>query len=147
MADYGTTKIQTAAVSVAGDVVGHVDVTRVGKPDMTAHVMVGAVLARIGDRRAAQRLVATWREAALHLNRIPDRVGLPGASDPDAECPAGLVIRIGRDAATRQDLLPADPPRRPARLRIQVGPLVWIVADRAAYTSMRELWEQVETLL
>lgn len=147
MADYGTTKIQTAAVHVAGDVVGNVDLTSIGKPDMTAHVMVGSVLARIGDRRAAQRLAATWREAALHLHRIPERVGLSGPGRPDAECPAGLVIRIGRDAAARQDLLPADPPRRPGRLRIQVGPLVWVVLDRAAYTSMRELWERVESLL
>lgn len=146
MASHWTTAIQLAAIRTAGEVDSRIDITRAGTPDMEAHVTVGAHLVRIADRKAAQRVAATWRDAALHVHRLPQRAGLPEHRRPDAECPAGLVIRIGRDAAARQDLLPPEPPK-PARLRVQFGPLVWMVADQAAYASMRALWDQVEDLM
>lgn len=146
MADYWSTTIQLAAIHVTGQVESRIDLTAAGTAHTDAHVMVGSHLVHIGDRKAAQRLAATWREAALHVQRLPQRAGTPKPRR-DAQCPAGLVIRIARDVATRQEFLPAQPPRTPARLRIQVGPLVWMVGDQAAYTSLREVWDQVEALL
>lgn len=142
MADYWSTTIQLAAIHVTGQVASRIDLTAAGTPHTDAHVMVGSHLVHIGDRKAAQRLAAIWREAAL----LPQRAGTPRPRR-EAQCPAGLVIRIARDAAVRQELLPAAPPHTPARLRIQVGPLVWMIGDQAAYTSLREVWDKLENLL
>lgn len=144
--DDWTTSIQIAAIRVAGEVASNVDLTHAGTPDAEAAVIVGTVLARIQGRRTAQRLVAIWRDAALHTHRLVEHAGRAGRGNLAAECPAGLVIRIGQDAAVRQDLMPATR-SLPTHIRIQVGPLVWLVMDRAAYTSMRELWERVERVL
>lgn len=141
-----STTIQLAAIRAAGEIDSRIDLTRAGTPHVEAHVTVGSHLVRMADRKAAQRVAATWRDAALYVDRLPHRAALPEHHRPDAECPAGLVVRIGRDADTRQDLLPSDPPK-PARLRVQFGPLVWMVADQAAYASMRALWDQVEDLM
>jgi hypothetical protein len=146
MATDWTTSIQIAAIRTAGNVVTNVDITRAETSDMEAHVTVGTVLARIKGRHTAQRLAAIWRDAALHTHRLVANAGLAGRGNPDAECPAGLVIRIGPDAALRQDLMPPTP-ALPVHIRIQVGPLVWLVMDRAAYNSTRNLWDQIERLL
>lgn len=146
MADYWSTTIQLAAIHVTGQVACRIDLTAAGTPHTDAHVLVGSHLVHIGDHLAAQRLAAIWREAALHRQRLPQRAGTPRPRR-DAQCPAGLVIRIARDAAVRQEFLPAQPPHTPARLRIQVGPLVWLIGDQAAYTSLREVWDKLENLL
>lgn len=146
MATDWTTSIQMVAIRVGREIETRLDLTNVGTIDAEAIVLAGSVLVRIRGRRAAQRLAAIWREAALHKDRLPVQMGRPADRNTDEQCPAGLVIRIGPDAAMRQDLVPATPPRM-AHLRIQVGPLVWLVTDRAAYTSMRGLWDRVESLL
>lgn len=152
MATGWTTEIQMVAIRVGGEIDFRIDLADVGSRAATAAVMTGNHLIRVTGRRPAERVAAIWREAALHLVRIPEQVSKPRKVHPDFECPAGLVISIGPDAPVRQDYIPAVPaaagrPGRMAHLRIQVGPLVWLVTDRAAYTSMRRMWERLESLL
>ncbi|MFF5988124.1 hypothetical protein [Prauserella flavalba] len=146
MATDWTTAIQHVAIRVTGEIASDVDLSHAGTPDAVAHVFVGSILAHVKGRRTAQRLVAIWRDAAVHQPRLPELARRERTRYPDAECPAGLVITIGPDAVLTQQLLPATG-RAPVHLRIQVGPLVWLVLDRAAYTSTRALWERVADTL
>ncbi len=139
------TTIQFAAIRTAGHVFTNVDVTGAGTREAEAHVTVGGLLARVRGSDTAQRIAATWRDAALHIHRLPEAAGW-GRGNPDAECPAGMVIRLGSDAPTRADLIPGTP-TFPVHIRIQVGPLAWLIMDRAAYVSTRQLWERLEDVL
>lgn len=144
MANDWTTTIQAVAIRLAGEIETNIDLTHAGTPGAEAHVFVGSVLVRVKGRRTAQRLSAIWREAALHTNRLPV-LARRSRTNPNAECPAGLVVRIGSDAALGQQLNP--PSILPVHIRVQVGPLAWLVMDQAAYVSTRHLWERVERLL
>lgn len=142
--DWVTT-IQFAAIRTVGHVVTNVDVTNAGTLNAEAHVTIGGLLARVRGSDTAQRIAATWRDAALHAHRLPEVAGW-GRGNPDAECPAGMVIRLGSDAPTRMDLIPGTL-HFPVHIRIQVGPLAWLIMDRAAYVSTRQLWERLEDVL
>lgn len=146
------TSIQMVAIRVGGEVESQIDLTNAGTQDATAAVMTGNHLIRVNGRRPAMRVATIWRDAALHLNRIPEQAAVPRKVHPDFECPAGVIISIGPDAPVHQAFMPEAPPAggRPgqmAHLRIKVGPLVWLVTDRAAYASMRKLWDRLEDLL
>ncbi|MEC3977158.1 hypothetical protein [Amycolatopsis sp. H20-H5] len=141
-----TTTIHFAAIRTAGTVHTNLDITNAGTPGAQAHATIGSVLARVSDLLTAQRLAAIWRDAAIHTHRLVPDAGFAGHGDPRTQCPAGLVVRIGPDAAVRQDLIPATA-TLPTHIRIQVGPIVWLIMDRAAYSRTRELWERLEDLL
>lgn len=139
------TTIQFAAIRTAGDVHTNVDVSNAGTANAEAHVTVGALLARMRGDGTAQRVAAIWRDAGLHTHRLPE-VARWGRGNPNAECPAGLVIRIGPEAPVRADLIPGTQ-AFPVHIRIQVGPLAWLIMDRAAYVSIRQLWDRVGDVL
>lgn len=141
-----TTAIRMVAIRAVGVVDGNVDVSRIGTPTAIASLTIGTVLARV-DRRAAQRIAATWRDAALHLDRLAENASAVWTGPDLGVNPVGVVVRFGPDVVTRQDLMPPTTTLARTHLRIQVGPLVWQVIDQAAYTSTRDLWERAERTL
>jgi hypothetical protein len=146
MTDYWSTAIEMAVIRGSGHIATNVDITSAGKPHAEAHAILGTVLHHIQGRFAAQRLAAIWREAAMHTHRLVEHAGRAGLRNPAAEHPVGVVVRIGEDAALVQQLIPATT-EIPVHIRIQVGPLVWLIMDQAAYASTRTAWDKVEHLL
>jgi hypothetical protein len=118
--------------------------TRIVVSDVTAaaHVMVGVVIVRVEDLISAKRIAAIWRDAAVYLYRLPPVARSDRPRKRKGECSTGLSIQIGPDAAVRQDLIPTSSATAP-HLRIQTGPLVWLIMDRTAFEKTRQAWEDV----
>jgi len=141
----GVTTVQAVSIRAVGEVGGHVDVTRAGTPEAMATIAIGPVLARLCHADAASRIREGWKAAAVVLNRLPmdlsQTLAVPGSS------PTGIVVRLGADVVTTSMLVPATRQLARSHLRVQVGPLIWQVMDRAAYWSIVRLWERVERML
>jgi hypothetical protein len=141
----GTTTVQTVTIRAVGDVDGHVDVTYAGTPEAIVTVAIGPALIRLYQADVAFRIREGWKAAAVSLHRLPEAVSTTWAVPVSS--PVGIVVRIGVDVTTTSALVPATRQLRRDHLRMQVGPLVWQVLDRAAYRSIVQLWERAEQML
>jgi hypothetical protein len=139
-----STAVHEVTIRAVGEVDGHIDVTHAGTREAVVSVSLGPVLARLYSADVAHRIRETWKAAAVYLHRLPNKAHhLGNASNP---APVGIVIRIGYDVPTSAVLVPATSQLATDHLRIQVGPLIWQIMDRAAYRSVVELWERAERM-
>lgn len=139
------TEVQRVTIPVAGEVSGNVDVTHAGTAQAVVSLTIGTVLVRVGTLRAAEQIAHTWRMAALHLGSL----AVDAMQDPPVPGlgvgPVGVVLSVQPIVFTRYDLIERPDARN--YLRMQVGPVVWLVLDRLAYWNVRKLWEQAEDQL
>lgn len=132
------TSIQQAVIRLDGPVASVVEISDVA---VVARVMIGVVIARVEGLETAKRMAAIWRDAAAHLHRLPPVAGTAGRRGRiRGECSTALSIQLGSHVPVRQDLIPAGR-ITPLHLRIQTGPLVWHIMDRAAFHNSKATWE------
>lgn len=141
----GSTVVQEVTIPASGEVDGRVDVTHAGTYHAVASVTIGTVLVRLKSRPAAEQIVETWQLAALHLDSIVEDANRDQLGPDLGVGPVGVVLAVESYVATRFDAIPVQAGRN--YLRIRVGPVVWLVYDRAAYWSIRKLWEVAEQLI
>lgn len=136
------TSVERVVIPVAGVIDGKVDVSNAGSAYATASLTIGTVLVRIGTARAAEQIGHTWRMAALHLGSLAVDASQNPLVPELGVGPVGVVLSVEPIVFTRYDLVTEHGSRN--YLRLQVGPVVWMVLDRHAYWSTRRLWERVE---
>lgn len=141
------TGVRMVHIRALGDIDCKVDVDEVGTAHAVASLTVGTVLARIAGRKTAEQMVETWREAALHLAKLPTTVSQTWTGPDLGVSTIGVVVRFGGDVAMRQDLLPPSKALPHHHLRVQIGPVVWQVLDQAAHASMDRAFTRVHAAL
>lgn len=141
------TGVRMVHIRALGDIDCSVSVDEVGTAHAVASLTVGTVLARIGGRKTAEQMVETWREAALHVAKLPASVSETWAGPDLGVSTIGVVVRFGGDVATRHDLLPPSKGLPTHHVRVQIGPVVWQVLDQAAHGSMVRAFERVHAAL
>jgi hypothetical protein len=139
-----STAVHEVTIRAVGEVDGHIDVTFAGTREAVVSVSLGPVLARLYSADVAYRIRETWKAAAVYLHRLPDTAHHIGIESNPA--PVGIVIRVGHDVPTSAVLVPATSQLATDHLRVQVGPLVWQIMDRAAYRSVVGLLERAERM-
>ncbi|WP_406639080.1 hypothetical protein [Amycolatopsis sp. WGS_07] len=142
----GTTSIVTTTVRVVGAVETRIDIKDAGTTLAEVRLMLGRVLLHVHGAVAVKHVAAIWQDAGFHRDRLAPAVADPQRGALIDGCQVGTVARIGCDAPARCDLIPRTA-KLPRHIRIQIGPLVWQVMDRAAYDSTRAAWDHAETLV
>jgi hypothetical protein len=102
--------------------------------------MIGGIHVHLKGTAIADRVAEIWRIAGLRTDRLLKRNGRVLHSNPEPECPAGVILTISSDTALRQEFVP-ESRTMPPHVRVRMGPLVWIVTDRAAYVRTLQLWD------
>jgi hypothetical protein len=141
----GNTSVQTVTIRAVGKVEGHIDVAHARTPETVVTLVIGSSLIRLYRKDVVHRIRECWQSAAVNLHRLPDAVSATWLGPTSA--PVGIVVRIGNDVTTSATLMPASGQLVRPYLRIQVGPLVWQVIDRAAYESITPLWDHAHDML
>ncbi|WP_336160052.1 hypothetical protein [Amycolatopsis sp. VC5-11] len=141
----GTTSIVSTTVRIVGEVETRLDVHDAGTPLAVVRLMLGSVLVNVHGALAVERVAKIWQDAGFHRDRLASEVTDPRRGLLIGGCQVGTVARIGPDAPSRCDLIPRTK-QLPQHIRIQIGPLIWLVMDRAAYDSTRAAWDQATKL-
>lgn len=101
-----------------------------------SHICVGAeqVLIYLHDPNAATSYAKAWIDAILLIDRLPDRLY---DITPQHTGPALMVRAHGHDQVAHVFDVAQQ------AVVIRVGNLTWLVRDKAAYSTMRQAWQQV----
>lgn len=145
MAAEWTTNVLQVSIRAAGDVYGFVDVSNAGTREAIVSLTIGTTLCRITSRRTARIIRESWETAGVNSAKLPERVSQTWLGPDLGVNPVGALVRYAGDVVVTSHYVDRDQQlRRPAHLRIQVGPMAWAVLDRAAYATMLDLWRRAE---
>lgn len=145
----GMSSVSSVVVRVAGRVPTRLDLRFAGTPEQQLGLSLGTVLIYLRLHLTARTVALAWGEAAAQARSLSPV--LPPSRRPVVGAGPWSLSALARFAGTPRVetlLMPARPGvGLPTMLRVQVGPLVWELADAAAYTSLLRAWRSAADLL
>jgi hypothetical protein len=134
--------VNSAVVRQAGEIEVRISASDLWRQPRITLAAPGLLL-RVQTLDTAVAVHEQWAAAGVHLHRLPELAEVPRsrAEEWDISIVATLV---GRPAMTSMTVMNVGP--MPTHLRIGLGPITWLLLDRAAYHSMLEVWERVTRL-
>jgi len=148
MTSDDTTHVMSVTVRVAGKAYTEVSQRRVGKK-LTVTMTTGPIVCTVWDPYLTIGHVRDhWLETAMLLAmRLPERVD-PRLAQAGTDTPVGIVVRLdGFPACGSAWVTARRETRTPAHLLVRVGPLVFQILDKSAYTAMTAAWTKAWKLI
>ena len=137
-------EITSAVVRVAGEIPVDITAFHVGTPEQEAVLRMGELLIYVRSAALAERVAQLWRQARPICAALPHVAGTSRLHLPVRVSLVGVIFRLGGEPACTVVSVPARPGvAQPTHVRIQVGPLVWEVCDRAAWHTITKAWATV----
>ena len=124
--------VSEVKVRTTGQVSCGIGVLDIGTPEAVVALRIGDLVCRVGDLRTLTALNYIWSLAEQHVTRLPYR------NEPQHLGATPGLYRVGL-LFDLQGLVPsavtfiAAHGETPAHVRVQFGPIVWQVTDRAAW--------------
>lgn len=147
MAHSPTSTVLGVTIRVAGVVPTDVGISHAGTPEAEVRVTIGDVLCYLCDRSTLTHIRCGWDQAAVAARRLREQVSTTWVGAEPGTYPVGVIVRLVGEPRITLHTVPARPTiHAPEHLRVQVGPLVWQVLDRAAYESITACWRTAERL-
>jgi hypothetical protein len=141
MAAMHASAITTATIRVAGQIPTDVSISHLGTPEQEASLRIGELLIYLRDPHIAGQVAQLWFQAKASTSALPNVIGPARVRLPVRVGLVGVIVRLGGDPRCGTSWMPARPGTLDtSRVRVEVGPIVWEVCDRAAWHSIGRAW-------
>lgn len=141
MASMHASVITAATIRVAGQVPTELAIRNLGIPEQEASLRIGELLIYLRDPHIAGHVAQLWSQTKAATSPLPNVLGPNRLHLPIRVGLVGLIVRLGGDPRCTTTWIPAPPGvAYPSHTRVEVGPIVWEMCDRAAWHSIGRAW-------
>lgn len=141
MARMHASVITAATMRVAGQVPTEITLRHLGEPEQEASLRIGELLIYLRDPHIAEQIAQLWTQAKPATSALPNMLGASRLHLPIRVGLVGVIVRLGGDPRCTTTWMPGrSGVAHPAHVRVEVGPIVWEICDRAAWHSIGRGW-------